>query len=66
MFVLQIKFPDMGIIWTLLAGLCCRLGLVLYGEWQDQNMAVKFTDIDYHVFTDAAAFIAKVGIFLFD
>ena len=41
-------------------GLVVRLGLVAYGNWQDNNMAVKFTDIDYHVFNDAAEFMSKV------
>ncbi len=31
-----------------------RVVLLLYGEWQDDNFAVKFTDVDYHVFSDAA------------
>ena len=37
-----------------LTSLVLRASLLIYGEWQDSNFAVKFTDIDYHVFTDAA------------
>ena len=33
--------------------------LIAYGEWQDRNFAVKFTDIDYHVFSDAAKHITQ-------
>ena len=36
-----------------------RAGLIVYGEWQDRVMAVKFTDIDYRVFSDAAMHVLE-------
>lgn len=36
-----------------------RLVFLLYGLWQDANSPVKYTDIDYLVFTDATRFMSK-------
>ncbi|KAG1141783.1 hypothetical protein G6F38_008183 [Rhizopus arrhizus] len=36
-----------------------RLCLLIYGEYQDAYMTVKYTDIDYVVFTDAARYITQ-------
>ncbi|KAJ5974975.1 hypothetical protein N7481_008682 [Penicillium waksmanii] len=43
-----------------LFGACLlRLILLVYGGWQDANSAVKYTDIDYMVFTDASRYVAN-------
>ncbi|CAG8494337.1 3079_t:CDS:2 [Paraglomus brasilianum] len=34
-----------------------RLLMLLYGEWQDAHLQVKYTDIDYKVLTDAARYV---------
>lgn len=36
-----------------------RAVLLLYGLWQDSRMSVKYTDVDYHVFTDAARYVSE-------
>lgn len=41
------------------AAVFLRLALLLYGRWQDANSPMKYTDIDYLVFTDAARFISR-------
>ncbi|XP_021296758.1 GPI mannosyltransferase 1 isoform X2 [Herrania umbratica] len=36
-----------------------RVGLILYGEWQDAHMEVRYTDVDYLVFSDASSLMAS-------
>ncbi|KAK1945848.1 GPI mannosyltransferase 1 [Phytophthora citrophthora] len=39
--------------------LALRLALLLYGHLQDLYMAVKYTDVDYDVYSDAAREMAQ-------
>lgn len=42
-------------------GFLVRLGFVIYGEHHDQTSILKYTDVDYHVFTDAAREVLEGG-----
>ena len=46
------SFTNILLVSTLL-----RIGLILYSEWHDAHSVVKYTDIDYRVFSDAARFV---------
>ncbi|KAL5117685.1 GPI mannosyltransferase 1 [Pleosporales sp. CAS-2024a] len=41
------------------ASILLRAVFLLYGLWQDAHSPMKYTDIDYYVFTDAARFISQ-------
>jgi GPI mannosyltransferase 1 subunit M len=36
-----------------------RVSLILYSEWHDARSLVKYTDVDYRVFSDAARFLLR-------
>ncbi|KAK9451621.1 PIG-M-domain-containing protein [Limtongia smithiae] len=55
---MAMKFSTAHLI--LLSGLM-RLGFFYYGIYQDAHAQMRFTDIDYFVFTDAAKFTAQGG-----
>ncbi|KAL4790182.1 PIG-M-domain-containing protein [Aspergillus venezuelensis] len=40
------------------AAIGLRFLMLIYGAWQDANSPVKYTDIDYMVFTDAARYVS--------
>ncbi|KAJ3725757.1 glycosyltransferase family 50 protein [Lentinula raphanica] len=46
---------------VLILSIIIRVALILYSEWHDARSLVKYTDIDYRVFTDAAQFLIQPG-----
>ncbi|EDR03204.1 glycosyltransferase family 50 protein [Laccaria bicolor S238N-H82] len=44
-----------------LSSVLLRVALILYSEWHDARSLVKYTDVDYRVFSDAAAFLLRSG-----
>jgi phosphatidylinositol glycan class M len=55
--VLSSLLGSPGAIFT--AAIALRIILLVYGSFQDAHSALKYTDIDYYVFTDAARFVSR-------
>jgi phosphatidylinositol glycan class M len=46
----------------LLVSIVLRVALVVYSEWHDAHSVVKYTDVDYRVFSDATRFLLNPGL----
>lgn len=57
--LLKYMFNSSALIFT--SSILLRVFLFFYGLYQDANSVLKFTDIDYFVFTDAAKYAAEGG-----
>lgn len=55
----SLSFPSLQNV--LFSATILRIGLILYSEWHDSRSLVKYTDVDYRVFSDAAAFLFQSG-----
>lgn len=53
-FTKKVSVPSFSTI--LIAATVLRVGLIAYSEWHDAHSVVKYTDVDYRVFSDAARF----------
>jgi phosphatidylinositol glycan class M len=36
-----------------------RLSLLVYGDYHDRHSSLKYTDVDYRVFSDASHFLGR-------
>ncbi|KAG5349602.1 hypothetical protein C0989_002865 [Termitomyces sp. Mn162] len=53
------RLPSFRTIFIL--SILLRVSLILYSEWHDKHSVVKYTDVDYRVFSDAAYFLLHPG-----
>lgn len=56
---LPLSFPSFRSV--LLLSAIIRICLIIYSEWHDAHSVVKYTDVDYRVFSDAAWFMLRPG-----
>lgn len=45
----------------LLLGLIIRLIFIFISEYQDKYFSIKYTDIDYYVYSDASQYLTENG-----
>ena len=57
--MITFSFPSLRNV--LLWATALRISLIIYSEWHDARSLVKYTDVDYRVFSDAAAFLLHSG-----
>jgi len=53
--------PSLSFRNILVSAIAIRVILILYSEWHDAHSVVKYTDVDYRVFSDAANFLSRAG-----
>lgn len=53
------SFQNVSFRQIIIISIILRVVLIFYSEWHDRHAVVKYTDIDYHVFTDAAGFLLR-------
>lgn len=54
---LMIALQNVSFKNVVLISIAIRVLLIFYSEWHDKHAVVKYTDIDYRVFTDAAQYL---------